>query len=130
MGSMMAVPWFLAAATALWFGITAKRAERNSVLWSLGGGLFALVISTIVFGLGHAAGIPFSEQQRARLHVEWTTEAVVLIGILGWLFTLGLYRHEWKSWSPSKTGSSAPPPASSGGMTESPKAPPPPPKPS
>lgn len=126
---MMAVPWLLAVGTAVWFGFAAKRAERNSALWSLAGGLFALVVSTIVFGLGHAAAMPFSDQARARLHLQWTAEAVVLIGLLGWLFTLGLHRQGWRFWNPRTP--STPPQQSTGrpaGTGESLKAPPPPPK--
>jgi len=86
------IPWLLALVTALWFGWMARRAERNWVLWGLGGAAFALVTSTIVFGLGQAASIPFSQSQRAALHLEWTVVAVVLIGLLGGLMTLGLPR--------------------------------------
>jgi hypothetical protein len=125
----MIIPWLLAVATAIWFGLTARRAERDATLWSLGGGFFALVVSTIVFGLGHAAAMPFSAHERARLHVQWTGEAVVLIGILGWLFTLGLYRRGQKFLNQEKpAGAAAPQPANRAGATDLPKAPPSPPK--
>ena len=126
---MIAIPWLLAVITAIWFGLTAHRADRNSALWSLGGGLFALVVSTIVFGLGHAAAMPFSDRERARLHVEWTVEAVALIAIMGWLFTLGLYRANWRFWNQQKPAAAAPQPqpgGRSGTTVETPKAPPPP----
>ncbi len=128
--SMMAIPWLLAVATAIWFGFTAHRAERNSVLWSLGGGLFALVISTIVLGLGNAAAMPFSDHERSSLHLRWTGEAVVLIGILGWLFTLGLHRQDGRFLSQDKTATPASQQTANrpGGTIEMPKAPPPPPK--
>ena len=124
---MIAVPWLLAVITAIWFGFAARHGERNSVLWSLGGGLFALVASTIVFGLGHAGAMPFSDQERARLQLRWTIESVVLIGILGWLLTLGLHRQVLRFGNQAKPAGSPQPPASrSAAPVEAPKAPPPP----
>ena len=125
---MNGVPWLVAVVTAIWFGFAAQRAERNWVLWSLGGGLFALVASTIVFGLGHAAAMPFSDQERTRLHLQWTGEAVVLIGIMGWLFTLGLHRQGWRFWDQGKPAAiaSQQPASRPGGTLETPKAPAPP----
>ncbi|HEV2208307.1 MAG TPA: hypothetical protein VG167_05990 [Verrucomicrobiae bacterium] len=88
----LSIPWILTAITAIWFGAMARRAERNWVLWGLGGGFFALVTSTIIFGLGHAASIPFSQRDVAGMHFKWAAISVVVIGVLGWLFTLGLHR--------------------------------------
>ena len=125
----MVIPWILAVATAIWYSFTARRAGRNAVLWSLAGGLFALVVSTIVMGLGNAAAMPFSDQQRSRLHLQWTGEAVVLIGILGWLFTLGLRRQAWRSPDQDNAATVPSQPAVSRPATaELPKAPPPAPK--
>ena len=124
----MAIPWILAIATAIWYGFAARRAGRNAVLWSLAGGLFALVVSTIVMGLGNAAAMPFSDQQRSRLHLQWTGEAVVLIGILGWLFTLGLRRQGGRlpNQDNAVTVPSQPAASRPGTTVELPKAPPPP----
>ena len=90
--SLTTVPWIIAIITSLWFGFMALRAERNWVLWGLGGGLFALVTSTIVFGLGHASSTPFSEHERSSLQVQWSVISILLVGIIGWLLTLGLHR--------------------------------------
>jgi len=127
---MTVVPWLLAVVTAIWFGFVGHRAERNFVLWSLGGGLFALVASTIVLGLGYAAAMPFSDQERTKLHLRWTGEAVVLIGILGWLFTFGLHRQGLRFADHAKPSATTtqPPPGRLGASLEAPKAPPPPPK--
>lgn len=90
--SLTTIPWVIAIITSLWFGFMAHRAERNWVLWGLGGGLFALVTSTIIFGLGHASSTPFSEHERSTLQVEWAVISVLLVGIIGWLLTLSLHR--------------------------------------
>jgi len=84
----------------------AWRAERNWVQWVLGGGLFALVTSTIIFGLGHASTTPFSERERSALQLEWTIISVVLILVIGWLLTLSLHRQHlliWKLFVPETT---------------------------
>jgi len=92
------VPWALAAATALWFGWMAGRSGRNWILWALGGGLFALVTATIIFGVGHASAIPFSDRERARLQDDWTLLSIAVIGVLGWLFTMPFHRHLFRWW--------------------------------
>lgn len=92
------IPWILAVLTALGFGWMAWRAEKNWVLWVLGGGLFALVTSTIIFGLGHASTTPFSEQERSALQLEWTIISAVLILVTGWLLTLSLHRQHLLIW--------------------------------
>lgn len=91
--SITSTPWILALITAIWFALMARRAQGNWVLWAIGGGLFALVTSTIIFGLGDAGSIPFSDHDRVVFHLKWTAISVVVIGVLGWLFTWGLHRH-------------------------------------
>jgi hypothetical protein len=71
----------------------AGRSGRNWALWALGGGLFALSTSTIIFGLGHASAIPFSDQENTKLHYEWTALSILVIAVVGWLFTTPLHRH-------------------------------------
>jgi hypothetical protein len=97
--SLTTIPWIVAVITALWFGFMARQAERNWVLWGLGGGLFGLVTSTIVFGLGHASSIPFSEHERSALQAEWTVISVLLVAVVGWLLTLSLHRQHLLLWS-------------------------------
>ena len=87
-----AIPWLFGLLTAGWFGLMAQRVERNWVLWALAGGFFGLVTTTFVFGLGHAAAIPFSDHRKGVLHIEWTVLAGVLIAVFGGLFTIGLRR--------------------------------------
>jgi|SRR6516162_6626565 hypothetical protein len=96
--SLTTIPWIITIITTLWFGFMALRAERNWVLWGLGGGLLALVTSTIVFGLGHASSIPFSEHERSTLQVKWSIISFLLVGIIGWLLTLSLHRQHLLLW--------------------------------
>jgi len=90
--SMNAIAWALAGATAVWFALLAVRSGKNWALWGLAGGCFALVSSTCIFGLGHAAAIPFSDRERAALHVEWTLVAVAVILLVGGLLTWNIRR--------------------------------------
>jgi hypothetical protein len=96
--SLMTIPWLLALAAGVWFGFMAWRAGRNALLWGLGGALFALVSSTILFGLGQASAIPFSDAELGTLHIKWTLAAVLMIFVLGWLFTMPLHRIHVMLW--------------------------------
>ncbi len=106
--SIIVIPWILAFVTAVWFGFLAVRAGKSWLLWGLAGGLFGLVSTTFIFGLGHAASIPFTDQQRGAFHVEWTLVAIALILIVGGLFTWGM----WHKSGPAQTN---PPEAAAGG---------------
>ena len=112
----LTIPWILTVVTALLFGWMAWRAERNWVLWALGGGLFALVSSTIVFGLGHASTVPFSERERSALQLQWAIISVVLLVVIGWLLTLSLHRQHLLLWRLFRPGTAqlSPTPASAG----------------
>jgi hypothetical protein len=99
-------PGLLAGLTAGWFGWMAHRAGRNRTLWAVGGAAFALITSTIVFGLGRSVSIPYSAHERAVDHFEWVVSAVALIGVVGWLLTLGLHRHHLVLWRTIKPESS------------------------
>jgi hypothetical protein len=92
-GYMQFVPWILCAVTAAWFGLLARSEKRGWLLWTLGGGAFALVASTIVIGLGNAVFIPYSSNAVTRFHIEITATACVLVALLGWLFTMKLHGH-------------------------------------
>ncbi len=84
----------MAVITAGWFSLMARRAGRSMALWGLGGGCFALTLTTIVWGVGHAAAIPFSDADRVKFHIRWSVEAFVLIILIGWVpaFFLGSKR--------------------------------------
>ncbi len=101
-------PWALALATAVWFTWLAHRAGRSLVQWAITGLVFGLATATIVLGLFHAAGIPYSDQQRTVMHFKWTVAAVVVIAVLGWVVTAGLHRHHLKLWRRA-TGATPPP---------------------
>ena len=105
----------LAILTAGWFGWLACRAERNWILWVVGGAAFGLVTSTLIFGLCQAASIPFSDHQRATDRLEWTIAAVVVILIGGWGLTSGLHRHHLAIWRLFRPGPAVAPRA--GGET-------------
>lgn len=95
---MMYVPWLLALLTAVCFAFLARRAGRNLVSWALTGGLIALVVGTIVLGLGQATDNPFSNQQLQSFQLRWVFEATLTIAVLGWFFTLPLHRQHLCLW--------------------------------
>jgi len=105
------VPWLLAILTAGWFGWMASRAGRNWILWAVGGAAFGLVTSTIVMGLGQAVSIPFWDHERRVDHLEWTTAAVVLIALAGWVLTSSLHRHHLAIWRKIRPGADSTEPA-------------------
>jgi hypothetical protein len=95
------VPWPVAVATAVWFGVMAYKAGKNTVLWGIGGGVLALVITTIVMGLGQAAFIPFTSEQQSMFRIKIAGLAIFIVLCLGWLFTGSLHPHllaPWKRW--------------------------------
>ncbi len=87
------IPWPVAAATAIWFGVMAYKAGKNCALWAIGGGLLGLVLTTIVMGLAQATFIPYSTEEIAPLRFKVALLAIVLVLCAGWLFTGTLHRH-------------------------------------
>jgi hypothetical protein len=87
------IPWPLAAATAAWFGLMAYKAGKNCVVWAIGGGVLALVVTTIVLGLAQATFIPYCTGEIATFRLKVAGLAVVLVLCLGWLFTGTLHEH-------------------------------------
>jgi hypothetical protein len=87
------IPWPVAAATAIWFGVMACKAGKNSALWAIGGGLMGLVLTTIVMGLAQATFIPYSTAEIAPLRLKVAVLAILLVLCVGWLFTGTLHRH-------------------------------------
>ncbi len=97
-------PWCFAALTAIWFGVLASRAQRNWVLWALGGGLFALVVTTIVFGLSRATLIPISYETATHVRLRAAVISFLLLLVFGWIFTNNLHGHLSDTWSALKKG--------------------------
>ncbi|MGO8927416.1 MAG: hypothetical protein ACLQU3_11070 [Limisphaerales bacterium] len=100
------IPWPVAAAAAVWFGVMAHKAGKNRVLWAVGGGVLGLVVTTIVMGLGQATFIPFYRAEVAPFRIKMAVLAVLLVAGIGWLFTGSLHRHLLAALKPT----SAPPP--------------------
>src|ERR1035437_4524562 len=87
------IPWPVAAATAAWFGLMAYKAGKNCVVWAIGGGLMALVATTVVVGLAQATFIPYYTGEIAMLRLKVAVAALLLVFCLGWLFTGTLHQH-------------------------------------
>ena len=87
------IPWPVALATAMWFGVMAYRSGKNSVLWAIGGGLLGLVVTTIVLGLGQATFMPFCTEAITPFRLKTAGLAILLVLGVGWLFTGSLHRH-------------------------------------
>ena len=108
------IPWPVAAAAAVWFGLMAHRAGKNRALWSVGGGILGLVVTTIVMGLGQATFTPFYTAEIASFRIKMAVLAILLVAGIGWLFTGSLHRQlptPIKSASPPPQEASAKPPA-------------------
>jgi len=87
------IPWPVAAATAIWFGVMAYKAGKNCALWAIGGGVLGLALTTMVLGLAQATFIPFSSDEIAPFRLKAAALAVLLVVFVGWLFTGTLHRH-------------------------------------
>jgi hypothetical protein len=92
------VPWPVAAATAIWFGVMAYKAGKNATLWAIGGGMLALIITTVVMGLGQAAFVPFTSEQQSMFRIKIGALAIFIVFCLGWLFTGSLHPHLLAPW--------------------------------
>jgi hypothetical protein len=88
-----AIPWPVAVATAIWFGMMAYKARKNCALWAIGGGVLGLALTTIVLGLAQATFIPFSTEAIAPFRIGVAALAILLVLCAGWLFTGSLHRH-------------------------------------
>jgi hypothetical protein len=86
------IPWPVAAGAAVWFGMMARKAGKNTALWAVGGGILGLVVTTIVMGLGQATFIPFYHAEIAPFRIKMAALAILLVGGIGWLFTGSLHR--------------------------------------
>ena len=92
------IPWPVAAATAVWFGVMAYKAGKNAVLWGIGGGMMALIVTTLVMGLGQAAFIPYTSDQQSMFRIKIGALAVFIVLCLGWLFTGTIHPHLLAPW--------------------------------
>ncbi|MGH7970343.1 MAG: hypothetical protein ACREIC_16595 [Limisphaerales bacterium] len=77
--SITIIPWFIAAFGAICFAWMARHFGRNLLPWALSGGFAALIVTTIIWGVGRAADIPFSDHDRLVFHLRWTLEALATV---------------------------------------------------
>jgi high-affinity Fe2+/Pb2+ permease len=101
------IPWPIAIATAIWFGVMAYKSGKNRLLWVIVGGVLGLAVSTIILGLGQAAFIPFHNSEIAPFRVLMTALAVLVVFCLGWLFSGSLHRHVRAIWKRSERSAAA-----------------------
>ena len=73
------IPWPVAAATAIWFGVMAYKAGKNWVVWAIGGGMLGLVVTTLVMGLAQATFIPFHTDEVAPFRMKVAGLAILLV---------------------------------------------------
>jgi hypothetical protein len=115
------IPWPIAAATAAWFGLMAYKAGKNCVVWAMGGGLMALVVTTLVVGLAQATFVPYYTSEIATLRLKMVVVAVVLVLCLGWLFTGTLHQHIRELLKRgTEAAAKVPPPAPAPAVTQQP----------
>jgi len=92
------VPWPVATAAAIWFGVMAYKSEKNFVLWAIGGAVLGLVLTTLVMGLGQATFIPYHTGEIAAFRGKLAAAAVIVVVCVGWLFTGTLHRRLFAAW--------------------------------
>jgi Na+/proline symporter len=105
------VPWPVAVATAVWFGLMAYKARKNAVLWAIGGGVLGLVVTTLVMGLGQAAFIPFTSAEQSAFRVKIGALAIFIVVCVGWLFTATLHPRLLAPWKRAADTPKEPAPA-------------------
>lgn len=107
------VPWPVAAATAIWFGVMAYKSNKNFVLWAIGGAVLGLVLTTLVMGLGQATFIPYHTGEIATFRGKLAAAAIIVVVCVGWLFTGTLHRRLFAAWKKKAAApeSAAKPPA-------------------
>ena len=92
------IPWPVACLTGVWLGIMASKAEKNAVLWAIGGGVLGLVVTTIILGLAQSVFIPMTTDQITPYRIKAALVAVIAVFCLGWLFAGSLHPHIFAPW--------------------------------
>lgn len=87
----MTTEWIIALLTGIGFGALAWRARRSVVMWGIAGAFLGLVVTTIVFGLGESAFVPFSNAEDRSFYRREFVVSIVVIVILGAILTHNLY---------------------------------------
>jgi hypothetical protein len=97
---MKALPWLYFALTMVILGIQASKRGRSWVAWALGGGLFALVASTLALGLLEAVFIPLSHQACVIFQIKQVVIPALIIAGPIWLLAAS-----WRAAAPSESHS-------------------------
>ncbi len=92
MGTIFTWPWVFTAVAALWLGFVGWKAGRSWLGWAIGAGIVTLALSTIVFGLEHAASIPYSDYSRAAFRARTVIGLAILLIICAGLITWAVLR--------------------------------------
>ena len=74
--------------TAIWFGVMARKAKRNSFLWGLAGALLVFVVTSIAVNLGLLA----IRAADGRTSFEQYVAIRIVLSALGFFFTIFLGR--------------------------------------
>jgi hypothetical protein len=82
--------------------VLAHRSQRNRILWAIGGGLFALVVTTIVFGVSRASLIALSHETTVHARIQAILISFLLVLVFGWIFTNNLHGQLSNAWSALK----------------------------
>jgi len=88
----MTAPWVISILAAIWFAQLGRKADGRWVRGAVGGALFALTASTIVFGMCDAAMIPISHADEVAYHTKSLFLAVLPILLVGGSVMLMLSR--------------------------------------
>ncbi len=105
MGTIFTLPWVFTVVAAIWLGALAWKSGRSWIGWAIGAAIATVALTTIVFGLAHAASIPFSDYDRAAFRARTALVLAVLLLIVAGAITWGMLKGPPKivSGPPQKT---------------------------
>ncbi len=92
MGTIFTLPWLFTAVAALWLGVVGWKAGRSWLAWAIGAALATLAVTTIIFGLAHAASIPFSDYDRAAFRARTALALSFLLLVVAGTISWGLLK--------------------------------------
>jgi len=76
------MPYVIGVFSGLLFAVIAWRTRCAISLWGIGGAIFGLTLATIVFGVGHAVSVPYSDEVTGKYNRISAVVSVVFIALV------------------------------------------------
>jgi len=78
-----AILYWVSAIAAISFGFIRWKKGAGWLLWGISGGLFALLLTTLAWGLGTAAAVPYTDEVRKKHQAIMLVLAIIILVIIG-----------------------------------------------